>query len=111
MKTIIIEWQDWISSPLSIARHNGGVTIGESEYYVIGELQDLVRKDLISFFKRLGRSTFISILRAHLAEDDKVIKLAMMNAINEKKEEEQRKIEEEQRKIEEFEKRQTTLEL
>lgn len=104
MKTRIIEWQDWISSPLSLARHNGGITIGDVEYYVIGEYQDLVRKDLISFFKRLGRNAFISILRAHLAEDDKVIKAAMIDALNERKSEEPRK-------IEEFEKQQMALEL
>ena len=80
----------WANTPLSIARHYGGIKIGGSEFLIVnkegkdlfecseeaeregrdkaiepGEPADLVRKCFIPFYKKLGRDRFIEEVKKH----------------------------------------------
>lgn len=48
----------WLNSQLSVARYSGGIKINGSYYYIVGEEHDLVCKDFIPIFKKLGRTRF-----------------------------------------------------
>lgn len=97
--TILMTEEAWMSSPLSIARHYGGIKIDGVEYSIVdkrghtlfecsieaekagkdkaimpGEPADLVRQDFIKFYKQLGRDTFVSILKKNRCEDEKALK-------------------------------------
>lgn len=97
--TILMTEEAWMSSPLSIARHYGGVNIKGIEYSIVdkrghtllecsleaekagrdkaimpGEPADLLRNDFIKFYRKLGRDTFISILEKNRCEDEKALK-------------------------------------
>lgn len=53
--SIIIPECEWINSQLSIARYTGAVIINEKEYRVCGDSHDLVRKDYVALYKKIGR--------------------------------------------------------
>jgi len=58
---IFIPQDTWLKSPLSIARHYGGIRIEGQEFYIEGT--DLVHNDFIPFLRKLGRKRFLAILR------------------------------------------------
>ncbi len=60
----IIEYDAWASSPLSIAKFYGGITIGGHEYLLLDSKEpaqagcykpDLVRKDWCGLYRKLQR--------------------------------------------------------
>lgn len=94
---ILMEEAYWINSQLSIARHYGGIRTKNHEYKIVnkqgitlwelsdpdskhyvgegkaiepGEPADLVRKDFIPFYKKLGREAFIKVLNEHQRASD-----------------------------------------
>ena len=88
----------WANTQLSIARHYGGVQLNGHEYYIVdklgrdlwecsvapdragsdkaipaGEPADLVRKDFIPYYKKLGRDKFLEVLKEHPTHSDKLL--------------------------------------
>lgn len=86
----------WANSPLSIARYYGRVKFDGHEYYIVdklgrdlwkcsmaadragsdkaipaGEPADLVRKDFIPYYRKLGRDKFLEVLKEHPTAPDK----------------------------------------
>ena len=86
----------WVNSPFSIARYYGRIRISGQEYYIVdkrgrdlwectaakdragsdkaippGEPADLVRKEFIPYYKKLGRDKFLSVLKDHPITNDK----------------------------------------
>ena len=61
--------EDWLASQLSIARRYGGARIDGHEYHIING--DLVRKDFIPYYKRLGRKKFMEVTIANPGASDK----------------------------------------
>lgn len=86
----------WANSQLSIARYYGRAKFGGHEYYIVdklgrdlwecsfaadragsdkaipaGEPADLVRRDFIPFYRKLGRDKFLEVLKAHQQTPDK----------------------------------------
>lgn len=89
----------WASSPLSFARHYGQVRIDGYEFIIVnkegkdifqcsieaekagrdkaiepGEPADLVRKDFVRFYRKLGRDKFFSVLRGNPTANEKELK-------------------------------------
>ena len=86
----------WINSQLSIARFSGRVKFQGHEYYIVdklgrdlwecsvaadragsdkaipaGEPADLVRRDFIPYYRKLGREKFLDVLKANPTASDK----------------------------------------
>ncbi len=80
MKTIVIAKEAWLCSQLSIAKYYGGIDISDEEngtrhFLVVDgkgqpyqgrlsprEPADLVDKEFLPFYRKLGRDKFISIV-------------------------------------------------
>ena len=96
MTPICMTEEFWINSQLSIARFYGRVKFGGHEYYIVdkhgrdlweasvaadragsdkaipaGESADLVRRDFIPYYRKLGRDKFLEVLKAHPTTPDK----------------------------------------
>ena len=88
----------WANTQLSIARHYGRIRFNNHEYYIVdklgrdlwecsvaadragsdkaipaGEPADLVRKDFIPYYKKLGRDKFLEVLKEHPTHSDKLL--------------------------------------
>lgn len=83
-KTILLTKESWMNSQLSVAKYSGGVQVtgegGETRTLLIvnkegkdltqvgipeGEPADLVDKEFIPLYKKLGRDLFIAIVNAN----------------------------------------------
>ena len=96
MTPICMTKEFWINSQLSIARFYGRVKFGGHEYYIVdklgrdlweasvaadrtgsdkaiptGEPADLVRRDFIPYYRKLGRDKFLEVLKSHPTTPDK----------------------------------------
>ncbi|MEE3495850.1 MAG: hypothetical protein VZR06_11855 [Butyrivibrio sp.] len=85
----------WMNSQLSVARHYGRVSSGGKVWYVVnsrgmdlfacsmeavrlgrekaipaGEPADLVRKDFLKYYRKLGREKFLEVLRFYGPHND-----------------------------------------
>lgn len=79
----------WVNTQLSIARRYGGARIDGHEYHIIGG-NDMVRKDFIPFYRKLGREKFLEILKAYQQTPDKEL-LAIYKEMTSKKKKEEPK--------------------
>lgn len=78
---IIIAYDYWINSQLSIARHYGGMRINGQEYLIMGGSHDLVRKDWCNIYMKLGRDKTIELIKSHttLKEAKELLKKKKVN--------------------------------
>lgn len=118
-KSILLTKESWMNSQLSIAKYSGGVQVtgeggkkrtllivnkeGKDLYQVgipSGESADLVDKEFISLYKKLGRDLFISIVNANPLISRKDLKERLTQAAEVKKgyEEEMKKARKEKEK-------------
>ena len=99
----------WANTQLSIARHYGRIRFNNHEYYIVdklgrdlwecsvaadragsdkaipaGEPADLVRKDFIPYYRKLGRDKFLEVLKEHPTHSDKLL-LAIYKEMTSKK--------------------------
>ena len=93
MKTILFTKESWLRSQLSVAKYSGGVQItcedGKKRTFLIvnkegkdlnqvsipaGEPADLVDKEFIPLYKKLGRTLFIGIVQANPLASRKELK-------------------------------------
>lgn len=82
IKTILMTKEAWLNSQFSVAKYSGGITIGgdggKQRMLLIvdkfgqdltqtsipaGEPADLLDKDFIPYYKKLGRDKFIALLK------------------------------------------------
>ena len=103
-KSILLTKESWMNSQLSIAKYSGGVQVtgeggkkrtllivnkeGKDLYQVgipSGESADLVDKEFISLYKKLGRDLFISIVNANPLISRKDLKERLTQAAEVKK--------------------------
>lgn len=88
----------WANSPLSVARYYGRIKFNGNEFYIVdkhgrdlwecslaadragsdkaipaGEPADLVRKDFIAYYRKLGRDKFLEVLKEHPTHSDKLL--------------------------------------
>ena len=86
----------WANTQLSIARYYGRIKFQDHEYYIVdklgrdlwecsiaadragsdkaipaGEPADLVRRDFIPYYRKLGREKFLEVLKEHQHASDK----------------------------------------
>ena len=103
MKTIVIAKEAWLCSQLSIAKYYGGIDISDEEngtrhFLVVDgkgkpyqgrlsprEPADLVDKEFIPFYRKLGRDKFISIVSREPLASRKGLKQILSAAVQEKK--------------------------
>nr|DAH78002.1 MAG TPA: hypothetical protein [Caudoviricetes sp.] len=103
MKSIVIAKESWLCSQLSIAKYSGGIDISDEEsgtrhFLVVdgkgkpyqGRLlpsvpADLVDKEFIPLYKKLGRDLFISIVKANPLMSRKDLKQRLTDAAEVKK--------------------------
>lgn len=118
-KAILLTKESWMNSQLSVAKYSGGVQVtgeggkkrtllivnkeGKDLYQVgipSGELADLVDKEFIPLYKKLGRDLFISIVNANPLISRKDLKERLTQAAEVKKgyEEEMKKARKEKEK-------------
>lgn len=118
-KSILLTKESWMNSQLSIAKYSGGVQVtgeggkkrtllivnkeGKDLYQVgipSGESADLVDKEFIPLYKKLGRDLFISIVNANPLISRKDLKERLTQAAEVKKgyEEEMKKARKEKEK-------------
>lgn len=96
MTPICMTEEFWIDTPLSFVRYYGRVKFNGHEYYIVdklgrdlwecsmaadragsdkaipaGEPADLVRRDFIPYYRKLGREKFLEVLKAHPTTPDK----------------------------------------
>ena len=103
-KSILLTKESWMNSQLSIAKYSGGVQVtgeggkkrtllivnkeGKDLYQVgipSGESADLVDKEFISLYKKLGRDLFIPIVNANPLISRKDLKERLTQAAEVKK--------------------------
>lgn len=112
MKTIVIAKEAWLCSQLSIAKYSGGIDISDEEngtrhFLVVdgkgqpyhGKLipsapADLVDKEFLPFYRKLGRDKFISLVSREPLASRKGLKQILSAAVQEKKVEKTAKEEE-----------------
>ena len=112
MKTIVIAKEAWLCSQLSIAKYSGGIDISDEEKgkrhfpAVDGKGQpyqgkripstpaDLVDKEFLPFYRKLGRDKFISLVSREPLASRKGLKQILSAAVQEKKAEKTAKEEE-----------------
>lgn len=112
MKTIVIAKEAWLCSQLSIAKYSGGIDISDEEngtrhFLVVdgkgqpyhGKLipsapADLVDKEFLPFYRKLGRDKFISLVSREPLASRKGLKQILSAAVQEKKAEKTAKEEE-----------------
>lgn len=118
-KSILLTKESWMNSPLSVAKYSGGVQVtgeggkkrtllivnkeGKDLYQVgipSGESADLIDKEFIPLYKKLGRDLFISIVNANPLISRKDLKERLTQAAEVKKgyEEEMKKARKEKEK-------------
>ena len=104
MKTILFTKENWLCSQLSVAKYTGGVQItgddGKKRIFLVvnqegkdlsqvsipaGDPADLVDKEFIPLYKKLGRVLFIAILEANLLVSRKELKAILTEASDVKK--------------------------
>lgn len=66
----VIEKDVWLNSQLSIARFYGGIKIDGKEYNVVSPSGDLVRKDYLPLYKKLGRDKLLKYIAQGLSAKD-----------------------------------------
>lgn len=99
----------WANSQLSIARYYGRIKFQDHEYLIVDKLgrdlwecsvaadragsdkaipagspADLVRKDFIPYYRKLGRDKFLDVLKEHPTHSDKLL-LAIYKEVTSKK--------------------------
>lgn len=93
MKVILLTKESWMNSQLSVAKYTGGVqVVGEGgrgrTFFIVnkegkdltqagiseGEPADLVDKEFIPLYKKLGRTLFIEIVQANPLASRKELK-------------------------------------
>lgn len=103
-KAILLTKESWMNSQLSVAKYSGGVQVtgeggkkrtllivnkeGKDLYQVgipSGESADLVDKEFIPLYKKLGRDLFISIVNANPLASRKELKEILTQAADIKK--------------------------
>ena len=63
INAIIITREYWENSPLSIARHYGGIKINGVMYGIMDRVHgDLVREDWIQIYQKLGRDKVLELI-------------------------------------------------
>ena len=114
-KVIMLTKESWMNTQLSVAKYSGGVQIADEggkkrTFFVVnkegkdltqtgipeGEPADLVDKEFISLYKKLGRTLFIGIVQANpLASrkelKDNITETTKVNAWGEKADKKSRK--------------------
>lgn len=103
-KTILLTKESWMNSYLSVAKYSGGVQVtgedGKTRTLLIvnkegkdltqvgippGEPADLVDKEFIPLYKKLGRVLFIAIVEANPSVSRKELKAILTEAADVKK--------------------------
>lgn len=103
-KAILLTKESWMNSQLSVAKYSGGVQVtgeggkkrtlfivnkeGKDLYQVgipSGEPADLVDKEFIPLYKKLGRDLFISIVNANPLASRRELKKILTQAADIKK--------------------------
>ena len=103
IKTILFTKESWMNSQLSIAKYSGGVqVVGEGgkkrTFFIVnkegkdltqagipeGEPADLVDKEFIPLYKKLGRTLFIGIVQANPLASRKELKDILTEQAEEK---------------------------
>ena len=110
MKTVCMTEEYWASSQFSVARYYGRVKIDGYEYLIVnkdgkdifqcsieaekagrekaiepGEPADLVRKDFVPFYRKLGRDKFLSVLMNNRTTQENELKACFKAIIKEQK--------------------------
>lgn len=104
MKTILFTKENWLCSQLSVAKYTGGVQItgddGKKRIFLVvnqegkdlsqvsipaGDPADLVDKEFIPLYKKLGRVLFIAIVEANPSASRKELKAILTEQAEVKK--------------------------
>lgn len=64
---LLIAFNAWSTSQLSIAKWQGGIRINGIPYKVVGKEQDLVMESWIPVYKRLGRTKTIAVMNSGIS--------------------------------------------
>ena len=60
---ILIEEGYWMNSQLSVARSYGGIKFNGEEYVIVPPKNDLLLKDWVPVYKKLGRERTIGLIK------------------------------------------------
>lgn len=60
---ILIEEGYWMNSQLSVARFYGGIKFNGEEYVIVPPKNDLLLKDWVPVYKKLGRERTIGLIK------------------------------------------------
>lgn len=60
---ILIEEGYWMNSQLSVARFYGGIKFNGKEYIIVPPKNDLLLKDWVTVYKKLGRERTIGLIK------------------------------------------------
>lgn len=53
----------WSNTPLSIAKYFGGINLNRTQYVIVGDEYDLVRRDFAEIYERVGRAMFLEVIK------------------------------------------------
>lgn len=60
---ILIEEGYWMNSQMSVARFFGGIKFNGEEYIIVPPKNDLLLKDWVTVYKKLGRERTIGLIK------------------------------------------------
>ena len=60
---ILMEFDYWNNSPLSIAKYYGGINVNSTRYVITDDPYDLIRADFEEYYKHLGREKFLQVIK------------------------------------------------
>ena len=82
-EVIIIAYDYWINSQMSIARFYGGMTLNGNVYRILGDKHDLVRNDWCKVYEKLGRDKTIELIKSHTTLKEAKALLKKKKKVNE----------------------------
>lgn len=81
-KCIVMDFEYWHNSPLSIAKYYGGIVINKQRYVITDEPYDLIREDFEPFYKKLGREAFLQVIKDNYQVSPSELKIIFKTIIN-----------------------------
>lgn len=70
MNALVMTEEFWMNSMFSIARFYGGIRVQDKEYILNYQTHDLIRKDFLKTYQKVGRDKVIAMLKEGKSKEE-----------------------------------------
>lgn len=70
MNTLVMTEEFWMNSMLSVARFSGGINVNGKLYILDSTTKDLIRKDFLKAYQKIGRNKVIEMLKEGKSKEE-----------------------------------------